>query len=192
MIERVGHELDTGERKGYATAIAGLWGGLSHTLARLEEVAAEPDDSLADQDVLASLPGLQYTLHAASEAAAGIEPPADAEASHAELAAALADARDATADVADAAGAGGPEAAWPLVYEWRGALFRVRLARMRIAPQPTPAAPEPLRPRGRALAPVALVVAGAVVLLLGALLDVWMVAAGGLALTVGGLLRGRA
>src|ERR671928_32129 len=86
--------MRTGERQSYATAIAGLWSGLSRTLDRLERIAAEPAETLADPDELDAIPRLQYTLHAASEAAAGIAPPADAETSHAELAAALADARE--------------------------------------------------------------------------------------------------
>nr|MDQ3822507.1 hypothetical protein [Actinomycetota bacterium] len=82
-------ELGTGARHGYASAMAGLLGGLSATLTRLEQLAADPDRTLADEESLAVLPGLQYTLHAASETAAGIDPPADAEATHEELAAAL-------------------------------------------------------------------------------------------------------
>ena len=165
-------ELGTGERHGYATAMAGLFGGLSRTLTQLEQLAAEPDTTLADEDVLALIPGLQYTLHAASETAAGIDPPADAEASHAELAAALADARDATAEIADAAAAGGPDAAWPLVYEWRGALFRVRLARARLAS--TPVSRPHRRPGSRRrIAAGALAAGGALLLAAGAVLADW-------------------
>jgi hypothetical protein len=168
--------------------MAGLLGGLSGTLSRLEQLAADPDWTLADDDALAVFPGLQYTLHAASETAAGIDPPADAEASHAELSAALADARDATAEVAEAAAAGGPEAAWPLVYEWRGALFRVRLARARLAP--APAHPPKRRPRSRRRAAAAALATGGVLLLLvGALVADWPLAAGGLALAASGFLR---
>ena len=165
-------ELGTGERQGYATAMAGLFGGLSRTLTQLEQLAAEPDTTLADEDVLALIPGLQYTLHAASETAAGIDPPADAEASHAELAAALADARDATAEVADAAAAGGPDAAWPLVYEWRGALFRVRLARARLASTPASTPLRPSKPHRR-VAAGALAAGGALLLVAGAVLADW-------------------
>jgi hypothetical protein len=168
----VSQELGTGERHGYATAMAGLFGGLSSTLTQLEQIAAEPDVTLAEEDVLTLIPGLQYTLHAASEAAAGIDPPADAEASHAELAAALADARDATAEIADAAAAGGPEAAWPLVYEWRGALFRVRLARARLASAPASGALR--RPRSRRRIAAGAVAAGGTLLLVaGGVLADW-------------------
>jgi hypothetical protein len=184
----VSQELGTGERQGYATAMAGLLGGLSRTLSQLEHLAADPDRTLADEDVLSVFPGLQYTLHAASETAAGIDPPADAEISHAELAAALADARDATAEVAEAAASGGPDAAWPLVYEWRGALFRVRLARARLAPTP-PAANEHGRRSRRRIAAGTLIASGGLLLVVGALLADWPLAAGGLALAGGMLLR---
>jgi len=176
----VSQELGTGERQGYATAMAGLLGGLSQTLSELEHLAADPDRTFADDDVLAVFPGLQYTLHAASETAAGIDPPADAEATHAELAAALGDARDATAEVADAAAAGGPDAAWPLVYEWRGALFRVRLARARLTPTPRAKADAGSRSRRR-VAAGALAAGGALLLVAGAFLADWPLAAGGLA-----------
>jgi hypothetical protein len=168
----VSQELGTGERQGYANAMAGLFGGLSRTLAQLEYLAAEPDRTLADDDVLALLPSLQYTLHAASETAAGIDPPVDAEASHAELAAALADARDATAEVADAAAAGGPDSAWPLVYEWRGALFRVRLARARLASSPASRPGGTPRSRRRITAG-ALAAGGVLLLAAGAVLADW-------------------
>ena len=45
----------------------------------------------------------------------------------------LAAARDATAEVAEALTDQGAEAIEPLLPEWRGALFRVRLARLRLA-----------------------------------------------------------
>jgi hypothetical protein len=184
----VSQELGTGERQGYATAMAGLLGGLSTTLSQLEQLAADPDRTLADEDVLAVFPGLQYTLHAASETAAGIDPPADAEATHVELAAALGDARDATAEVAEAAAVGGPEAAWPLVYEWRGALFRVRLARARLAPQPV-RPPRRRRRSRRRVAAGALAAGGGLLIVVGAFLADWPLAAGGLALAAGILLR---
>lgn len=187
-IGRVSQELGTGERQGYATAMAGLLGGLSRALTQLEELAGDPDRSLSDEEALAAFPGLQYTLHAASETAAGIDPPADAEASHAELAAALADARDATAEVADAAAAGGPEAAWPLVYEWRGALFRVRMARARLGPPSSRTVGRTARSRRRLIA-TALAAVSTVLLVVGALLADWPLAAGGFALAATAALR---
>jgi hypothetical protein len=168
----VSQELGTGERQGYASAMAGLFGGLSRTLTQLEQLAAEPDRTLADDDVLSVLPGLQYTLHEASETAAGIDPPVDVEVSHAELAAALADARDATAEVAEAAAGGGPEAAWPLVYEWRGALFRVRLARARLGSTPTRRTAREPRAHRRVAAGV-VAAGGALLLVAGAVLADW-------------------
>jgi hypothetical protein len=185
----VSQELRTGGRHNYASAIAGLWSGLSHTLSRLEQIAADPDETLAETETLDSLPGLQYTLHAASETVAGIAPPVEAQSSHAELASALADARDATAEVAEAASSGGVDAAWPLVWEWRGALFRVRLARLRLAPVPeSPETPDAAS-TSIAVAAVVLVLVGAIVVALGALLGLWPVAAAGMTVVACALLR---
>jgi hypothetical protein len=185
----VSQELRTGDRQSYATAIAGLWSGLTHTLGRLEQIAARPDETLADEATLETLPGLQYTLHAASEAVAGIAPPAEAQSSHAELATALADARDATSEVAEAAASGGAEAAWPLVWEWRGALFRVRLARLRLAPvreavDAVDGGADTAVPRA-----VALALAGAIVVALGGLFGLWPLAAAGATVVACSLLR---
>ena len=56
---------------------------------------------------------------------------------HDELAWALGGARDATAEVAEALDEQGLDGVAPLLHEWRGALFRVRLARLRLAaPKP--------------------------------------------------------
>src|ERR687886_434193 len=66
------------------------------------------------------LPPLQYALHAAAEVAHGIEPPAGAEAAHAELAASLAAARDATAELAETLESDGLYGVEPLLPEWRG------------------------------------------------------------------------
>jgi hypothetical protein len=185
----VRQDVRTDDRQRYATKIAGLWRGLSEALDRLERLAADPVERLADQDELDMLPRLQYTLHAASEIVAGIAPPADAEATHAELAAALASARDATAEVAEAVAFGGPEAAEPLVYEWRGALFRVRLARLRLVPAPEPSAAAPADPERVATRAIAATLVGAIVVALGALFGEWPVAAGGLTLLACALLR---
>src|SRR5437763_5653210 len=116
--------------------MAGLWSGLARTLTRLEAVAADPEERL--DEALETLPPLQYALHRTGELVVGIDPPPGAEVAHAELAVALADARDATADVLDALESGGPELAAVLVHEWRGALFRVRLARHRLVARPGP------------------------------------------------------
>jgi hypothetical protein len=185
----VRQDVHTGDRQRYATKIAGLWRGLSEALDRLERLAADPVERLADQDELDSLPRLQYTLHAASEIVAGIAPPADAEATHAELAAALASARDATAEVAEAVAYGGPEAVEPLVYEWRGALFRVRLARLRLVPAPEPAAAAPADAERVAARAITVTLIGAIVVALGAFFGEWPLAAGGLTLLACALLR---
>jgi hypothetical protein len=185
----VRQDVRTDDRQRYATKIAGLWRGLSEALDQLERLAADPPGRLADPDELEGLPRLQYTLHAASEIVAGIAPPVDAETSHAELAAALAAARDATAEVAEAVGYGGPEAAEPLVYEWRGALFRVRLARLRLVPAQEPTAVGP-SDSGRAAAyAVSLALLGAIVLGLGSFFGEWPLAAAGLTLVACALLR---
>jgi hypothetical protein len=185
----VRQDVRTGDRQRYATKIAGLWRGLSDALVELERLAAAPLERLSDPDELEALPRLQYTLHAASEIVAGIAPPADAATSHAELASALACARDATAEVAEAVDFGGAEAAEPLVWEWRGALFRVRLARLRLVPAPeAPAAAETELDRAAAYA-VALTLAGAIVVAFGALFGAWPLAAAGLTLVACALLR---
>ena len=181
-------DVRTDDRQRYATKIAGLWRGLADALDRLERLAAEPD-RLANPDELDTLPRLQYTLHAASEIVAGIAPPADAEATHAELAAALASTRDATAEVAEAVAYGGVEAAEPLVYEWRGALFRVRLARLRLVPAPERSAAATADEERVAAHAITAVLIGAIVVGLGALFGEWPLAAAGLTLLACALLR---
>ena len=185
----MGQDVRTDDRQRYATKIAGLWRGLSEALDRLERIAADPAERLSDPDELDALPRLQYTLHAASEIVAGIAPPADAEATHAELAAALAGARDATAEVSDAVEHGGAEAAEPLVWEWRGALFRVRLAWLRLVPAPERPAPAPAEAERVATRAIAATLIGAIVVALGALFGEWPLAAGGLTIVACALLR---
>jgi hypothetical protein len=85
---------------------------------------------------------------------------------------------------------GGPQAVDQLVHEWRGALFRVRLARLRLtAPRK---APEPTReelPRLNApLAASALTVAGTAAFALGATIGLWPVWVAGLLAVCGSLL----
>jgi hypothetical protein len=133
----------TGTDQLYAEELGELWTGLRRTLSRLDLAAAEPgvlDDDGAEQ----SLRRLQYALHISSENVVGLVPPPGEETAHAELEAALASARDATAEVAQAVSAWGAAGVEPLLHEWRGALFRVRLARMRLTPpgrvQPPPPA----------------------------------------------------
>jgi hypothetical protein len=120
---------------GYAQEMSELWAELSHTLARLDRYAADPERLDAAPAEL-SLARLRYALHLASEHAYGLEPPEGTESAHAELSAALAAARDATAEIAEAVTDQGIDGVQPLLPEWRGALFRVRLARLRLAGRP--------------------------------------------------------
>ena len=169
-----------GER--YATQVGALWTGLARTLAQLERLAGDPA-CLEDEDVLDSLKRLQYRLHVASEDAYGISPPSGVEPVHAELAAALAGARDSTAELVETLEEDGFDAALLCLHEWRGALFRVRLARLRLS-VPTQDAPPPRQERpvgARApLLAVLLAVLGAAAFLSGAALDIWPLWAAGL------------
>jgi len=118
----------------------------------------------------------------ASEDAYGISPPSGVEPVHAELAAALAGARDATAELVETLEEDGYEAALLCVHEWRGALFRVRLARLRLsvpAPEAPPRQERPVGVRAPLLA-VLLAALGAAAFLSGAALDVWPLWAAGL------------
>ena len=182
----------SGQREGYAAALTGLWKRLAWALTELESIAGDPTELFDEESVLERLPSLQYALHAASELALGLRPPAGAEVAHAELAAALAGARDATAEIAEVLEHGGGIAAEALLPEWRGSLFRVRLARLRVAsPKPLPAedASEPGPPaRGDALAATLLALSGAALFAAGATLELWPVWALGLALFAGGVL----
>jgi hypothetical protein len=161
-------ETQAGER--YASQVGELWHELSYTLVRLESIAATPD--LLDEDeTVGALRGLQYRLHIASESALGLSPPAAAETAHGELAAALAGARDATGDVVEAADAHGSHGVDVMLHEWRGALFRVRLARLRLtgrdvhsspAPEPAPMLRPPLMASLLTIAGMAAFAVGAV------------------------------
>ena len=167
----------------YAVAMGELWSGLSRTLARLDVVAAEPGrlDAPTASD---SLRRLQYALHLAVEHAYGLEPPPGAASAHAELADALACARDATAEIAAAADLWGADGAAALLHEWRGALFRVRLARLRLAePEPhgiVTREPDPGSVAGP-LAAFLLALVGAVGFVAGATLGAWPLWVAGLA-----------
>jgi hypothetical protein len=178
-----------GQREGYAAAVTGLWKRLARALTELEAIAADPGELYAF-DLLERLPRLQYALHAAAELALGLRPPAGAEAAHTELAASLAAARDATGEVAEVLELGGAEVAEGLLPEWRGALFRVRLARLRVStPQPLPAEPASEPPlHGNPLAGTLLAISGAFLFAAGATLTLWPVWALGIALFAGGFL----
>ena len=167
--------LGSGSPRAYAAAMAGLWIDLRLTLSRLDTLAADPDELLEAAD---ALPSLQYELHSAGELVAGLEPPPETERLHEELADALAEARDLTAEIAEALEQGGADGAAPLLWEWRGSLFRVRFARLRLErPRKAPAAPAAVRaPEPRTPPPVTagVVALGSVLVLLAALLGVWL------------------
>jgi hypothetical protein len=158
--------------------MAGFWFDVRRTLTDLDALAADPS-RLEDDDVL---PALQYELHAAGEALAGIEPPGDAEPLHDELGDALAETRDITAELAEAYSVGGLDAVLPLVWEWRGALFRVRYTRLRLdgAPLPAPPSQELVMvpaPRTPVAVTAAVVATGSALVLAAALLGLWLVVA---------------
>ena len=193
-IQALKQIVGTGAGESYEAAIAGVWTDLRTTLHRLEVLAADPDDALARDDAPERLGGLQYSLHRSAELVTGLQPPFEAEAAHEELAEALTDARDATAEIAYVLEVDDAEAAQPYVYEWRGALFRVRLAQLRLAsPAQAATAPpttqEPSIPR--ALLAWALVAAGAFVLAAGAISGMWLPAALGLVAFALGAAAGR-
>lgn len=186
----------TGEPHGYSKAVSHLWERVGAALVRLERVAESPAEAATD-DFLDELPQLQYGLHAAAELAVGIEPPRGAETLHEELVAALAEARDVTAEIGHALEEGDTELVEPLLPEWRGVLFRVRLARLRAIEQTTVSIgsdgdPEPKRrarrelPSVSALVATGLVIGGAFLFTAGAVLAAWPVWAAGLALLAGG------
>jgi len=186
----------TGERRGYGAAVEGLLEPLGGTLIRLERVAEAPPEEIV-ADASDELPALQYTLHASAELALGLDPPARVGPLHAELVDALVQARDATAEVAGAVDEGDDDLVGKLLPEWRGALFRVRLARLRAlerSPLRLPAEDTARAHRGRAEATLSataivatcLVVAGAVLFTAGAVLASWPLWAAGLALFGGG------
>ncbi len=166
--------------------MAGFWSRLSGTLRELEAHAADP--RRLDTDALDSLRALQYRLHWSSELLAGVEPPPGARAGHEELADALLDARDATSEMVETLETDGHEAASLFLLEWRGALFRVRLARMRLTTDPAPTVHAPPTSTASAAGATALTLLGATAFAAGAALLLWPVWAAGLALVAGGML----
>jgi hypothetical protein len=181
----LGASPGTSSARQYAGTMAGFWSGLSRTLRDLELVASDP--RRLDRVSLDGLRALQYRLHWSSEFLAGVEPPVGAQAGHEELVGALVGARDATGEIVDTIDSGGEEAAWHLFFEWRGALFRVRLARMRLT-QPLLPPAEPAPPTGRSAAFAAtMTMLGAAAFAAGAVFLLWPVWAAGLALVAGGL-----
>lgn len=185
MIDPVRQITGTSAARQYAGTIAGFWSGLSATLRALDAIAA--DHRRLDDDAVGPLRTLQYRLHRSSELLDGVQPPAGARDAHEELRDSLTDARDATAEMVEAIEIGGREAATGLLFEWRGALFRVRLARLRLAVVPDPES-DARRPPYAAGAASGLTVLGAVAFVAGAVLVLWPIWAAGLALVAAGLL----
>jgi hypothetical protein len=181
----------TDARRGYSSALAELWTDLLPTLRELDWLASGPELNLEDESC-ERLARLQYALHTAEEDVAGLRPPHEAQSTHEELAAALADARDATAEIAYLVETDEPESVSASVYGWRGALFRVRLAQLGLA-DPEPGLPElPAEPDGRRSGYAwALVGGGALVLAVGALAGLWEIAGLGLAAFAAGALTSR-
>ena len=199
ITERMERTVRGGERQAYTAAVTDLWERVGTALTRLERVADSTSDELVDEHA-DELPGLQYALHSGAELAVGIDAPDMAATLHAELVAALAEARDATADVSYALESGDPEAVEPLLLEWRGALFRVRLARLRALERSRAATAEQAprattRRRDRAdrtavsaIVATILILGGAFLFTAGAVLVAWPVWAAGLALFAGGFI----
>ncbi len=190
IIASLRSSAGTSAARQYAGTMAGFWSALSRTLHGLETLASDP--RRLDADAVGALRSLQYRLHWSSELLAGVDPPPGARSAHAELADALVDARDATGEFADAIEAGDGNTS-ALLLEWRGALFRVRLARVRLSIRPPrPAAPLPGQgfPLAAAIA-TALTIAGVAAFTAGAVLVLWPVWALGLALVASGYLAYR-
>jgi hypothetical protein len=185
MIDPLRQSTGTSAARGYAGTMAGFWSGLSGTLRALDAIAA--DRERLDESAVAPLRTLQYRLHWSGELLDGVRPPAGAKDAHDELRDSLSDARDATAEMVEAIELGGSDGAAGLLFEWRGALFRVRLARMRLGVQPEPDTPA-RRPPYRAAVATGLAVLGAGAFLAGAVLIVWPLWAAGIALVAASLL----
>jgi hypothetical protein len=188
MIDpRVRQTVGTGSPRAYAASMAGLWIDLELTLARLDLLAADPERLVEDRE---TLPALQYELHCAAELVTGLTPPPDVALVHEELGESLTEARELTAEMAEALSHGGLDAAAPLVWEWRGALFRVRFARRRLERPRSVLVPMPEQGQssGRrtpVLAALAVGV-GSGLVLVAALLGLWVLVAFTLAGTVAG------
>jgi len=179
MIDRsVKQALSSGSPRVYAAAVGGLWIDLELALARLDALAADQERLLDERH---ALPGLQYDLHRAAESVSGLIPPPGAAAVHEEFAQALAEARDLTAEISESLSCGSCEAAAPLVWEWRGVLFRVRFARRRLQrPRLQPALDESApatRHSAHPLVAGTAVAVGSALVLLAALLGLWLLVA---------------
>jgi hypothetical protein len=198
--ERMERTVRGVERQAYTAAVTDLWERVAIALARLERIAENSADELMDEHSN-ELSSLQYALHAGAELAIGIDPPPSAAPLHAELVDALGEARDSTADIAFALENGDSESVEPLLLEWRGALFRVRLARLRAIERSRTTArarssDEDESPQEEAADRIALsaivattlILGGAFLFTAGAVLVAWPVWAAGLALFAGGFI----
>jgi hypothetical protein len=184
---------NTGTDERYSDALGDLWTDVAGSLARLEGAASDPE-RLERDDASHSLRRLQYALHLAAEHAYGLDPPPEAASAHAELAEALRSARDATAAVAEAVSHFGAGGVGTLLHEWRGALFRVRLARMRLAtPRRAPPGGEDRLSDdlGRPFLAFVLALAGALAFVAGATLALWPLWVGGLVAVCGSVVAYR-
>lgn len=153
-------------------------GELGRTLRRLETLAVRPPEEHGSGSV-EELTRLQHALHRLAERYA----------SHPDLSLALESARDATGELAETAANAGWRAAAPLVWEWRGALFRVRLERMALARPPQQREPdEPAGSLRPALASLGLTFAGGAAFVGGAVLATWPLWTAGMIAVVAGLL----
>src|ERR671910_320029 len=189
-----------GQGEAYEVAVASLWERVGSVLVRLERIADSPPE-IVESDLLDELPGLQYRLHSGAELAVGIDAPPGASAAHGDFVAALGGAGDATAEIAGALETGDTELVQSLLPEWRGSLFRVRLARLRALERPPaqartePSAQqrrrEPRVPERTPLAAIAatvLVLGGALLFTAGAGLVALPLWTAGLALFAGGFI----
>ena len=147
----------------YDVELQGLCGELRPTLRALERLAADPELLEGGDELLA---GLRYALDASSDRVLQLVPSPGREEAHDELEVALSIAREETAGVAEALDEYGDGGADALLWEWRVALFGVRLALLRL--EPGAATPADAR-IAAALLPVALLVVGVAGVLGGAL-----------------------
>ncbi len=189
----------TGERQTYETSVARLWERLGIALLRLERIAEATPERIV-YEAGGDLPSLQYSLHASAELAVGIKAPKAAESAHEELLRALAQARDATAEVAAAVEDEDELSIERMLPEWRGALFRVRLARLRALERSPlqlpddepervmPRTPDDHDPSRAAVTATVLIFSGAALFTAGAVLAAWPLWAAGLALFGGGFI----
>jgi len=165
--------------QGFESALEHLGRELDPILRALDEAAADPwglDDRAED------LRARQYALHVASERLLELPPALGTEEALQELGAALAIAREETACVAEALEALGRGGAAELVWEWRVALFGVRLALAHANDRSGISSLQPVLQR--AYAPVVLLAIGVAVVLGGALVELWPLWVAGLLLVV--------